>query len=142
MLQQIFNQLGGFLHLAPSPPPQEQLVEFEQIFNQLRGFLHLPPPPPPPPPPQEPPLLLQDLILPEPVEHQVEQVELFGEPVEVPGEETIELESSSYDNEIIVVAEIGAPVGRRRPRRVRDEAEYVVESVRCEMGLQMTELCF
>jgi hypothetical protein len=130
LLQQIINQLGGFLHLAPPPPPpppQEQLVEFEQIFNQLRGFVHLSPPPPPPP--QEPPLLLQDLILPEPVEHQVEQVELFGEPVEVPGEETIELESSSDDNEIIVVAEIGAPERRRRPRRVRDEAEYVVESV-------------
>jgi hypothetical protein len=42
LLQQIINQLGGFLHLAPPPPPQEQLVEFEQIFNQLRGFVHLP----------------------------------------------------------------------------------------------------
>jgi hypothetical protein len=72
---------------------------------------------------------MQDLILPEPEEQQVEQVELFEEPVEVPGEETIEFESSSDDNETKVVAEIAAPERRRRPRRVRDDNEYVVESV-------------
>jgi hypothetical protein len=118
-MQQILNQLGCFLHLPPAPP-QERQVELEHIFIQLGGFQHLPPPPPPQVPEQ---------IPQEPVEEQAMQVELFEEPVEVRGEETIELESSSEYNEILVVAEIAAPESRRKARRVGDDDEYVVENV-------------
>jgi hypothetical protein len=92
----------------PPLPPQELKVELQQIFNQLRGFLHLTPQ--------------------ETVEEQSEQVELIETPVEVDQvgfEEQVvvdvNIEQVPDDDDIEIVAEI--------PRRVRDDDEYVVESV-------------
>ncbi len=118
--QQIFNQLGEFLHLPPAPPPLiERKVELQKIFNQLRGFLHLPPPPPP-----------QDTV-----EEQSEQVELIETLVEVDQvgfEEQVvvdNIEQVPDDDDIEIVAEFPAPERRHRnARRVTDDDEYVVES--------------
>jgi hypothetical protein len=91
-------------------------------------------PPPPPLPPEEPPVLQQDPIQAVPVEHQADQVELFEE-VEVVDEinedPVIDLEvRDDDDDDIEIVAEVAAPVRRRKASRVRDDDdEYVVERV-------------
>jgi hypothetical protein len=103
-----------------------------QFLNSFWGYLHLPPPSPPPPS-QEPPVFEPEQMLQDPVEEPlpvedeqlgVEEMfmEVMEDIIEEPGD-------TITDDEVVFLEAVAALERRRRPRRVRDEDEYVVESV-------------
>jgi hypothetical protein len=102
-----------------------------QFLNSFWGYLHLPPPPPPPSlesPVFEPEQMLQDPVE-EPLPVKDEQLGLEEMFMEVMEDIIEEPEDTITDDEVVFLEAVAAPERRRRPRRVRDEDEYVVESV-------------
>jgi hypothetical protein len=93
------------------------------MLNSFWGYLNLTPPPP------ERQIEAPQLIPQEPVELYTEQALEVQVEVEE-GEIHVVASDGDDDDEIVCVGEIAAPERRRRRvRRVRDDDEYVVESV-------------